>query len=458
MLLKTGPHSDSIGEFDHAMREDLGQPDVTVIGGGLAGMAASIHLARAGYRVLCIEADADSNKIVGESLDWSAPALLDVLGLSMDRLMADGIATYKRHVTVRLDDSSSQHYLPGAWLGRPPFNVELRTLHVDRLQLDRALRKIVLSHGVELAADRVVDVEKEGGRVTAVRTALGRRIASRWFIDASGSSRLFPRAFQLPDHEYGPTKVAMWTYFSVPESTEGTTLYMDGRPPYMEWIWEIPIHPNMISVGYVAAGDAIKARRRQGLTVDDILRERLARIPRFEGLLQSAAAMTPQVTSFQCRVHGRLAGPNWLVVGEAASLVDPMTSNGVTAALRHAAEASTLIVKSRHRPQLPRLARKMYGKRIVDLGRFFNDGIERTIYDPAIRNRVGVLNAGRAYTIAAWSLNAAYSRFRPDGAMSTVVFGFVLNLFRAAGVVYSVFCKRLNDAGDGGNEAGEVAG
>jgi flavin-dependent dehydrogenase len=445
--LKTASHSDRIGEFNHAMQEDLDRADVTLIGGGLTGMAASLHLARAGYRVLCIEADADSNKIVGESLDWSAPALLDVLGLSMDRMIAEGIATYKRHVTVRLEDGSSQDYLPGEWLAHRPWNVELRTMHVDRPQLGRALRKIVLSHGVELAADRVVDVEREGGRVTAVSTALGRRISSRWFIDASGSSaRLFPRAFQLPVHEYGPTKVGMWTYFSVPESSEGTTLYLDGRSPYMEWIWEIPIHPNVISVGYVAAGDAIKARRRQGFTVDEILRERLARIPRFEGLLRAPAAMAPQVTSFQCRVHGGLVGPNWLVVGEAASMVDPMTSNGVTAALRHAAEASALIIRFGHRPQLPLLARKMYSKRIVDLSRFFNCGIEKTIYDPAIRNRVGVLNAGRAYTIAAWSLNAAYSRLRPEGTVSTVIFGFVLNLFRAASVVCWVLCKRLEGA------------
>jgi menaquinone-9 beta-reductase len=429
------------------MREDLGQADVTLIGGGLAGMAASLHLVRAGYRVLCIEAEPDSNKIVGESLDWSAPALLEVLGLSMDRLIAEGIATYKRHVTVRLDDGSSQHYLPGEWLARPPWNVELRTMHVDRLQLDRALRKTVLNHGVELAADRVVDVEREGGRVKAVSTALGRRISSRWFIDASGSSaRLFPRAFQLHGHEYGPTKVGIWTYFSVPESIEGTTLYMDGRPPYMEWIWEIPIHPNVISVGYVAAGEAVKVRRQQGLTVDDILRERLARIPRFEGLVQAPGATAPEVTSFQCRVHGGLAGPNWLVVGEAASMVDPMTSNGVTAALRHAAEASALIIRSGKRSRLPLIARKMYSKRIVDLGRFFNCGIERTIYDPAIRNRVGVLNAGRAYTIAAWSLNAVYSRLRPEGAVSTIIFGLVLNLFRAASVVYWALCKRLEGA------------
>jgi glycine/D-amino acid oxidase-like deaminating enzyme len=58
---------------------------VTVIGGGVAGMAASVHLARAGYRVLCLEPDTGSHAAVGESLDWSAPALLEVLGLPMDR-------------------------------------------------------------------------------------------------------------------------------------------------------------------------------------------------------------------------------------------------------------------------------------------------------------------------------------------------------------------------------------
>ena len=50
--------------------------DVTVIGGGLAGMAASIHLVRAGLGVLCIEAAATGTDAVGESLDWSSPALL----------------------------------------------------------------------------------------------------------------------------------------------------------------------------------------------------------------------------------------------------------------------------------------------------------------------------------------------------------------------------------------------
>ncbi len=233
----------------------------------------------------------------------------------------------------------------------------------------------------------------------------------------------------------------MWAYFDVPESVEGTTLYMDGQPPYMEWIWEIPVHPNLIGVGYVAAGDAIKDKRRRGLTVEDIFRERLARIPRFAGLLPAAGPISPHVTSFQCRVHRVLAGPNWLIEGEAASMVDPMTSNGVTAALRSAAEAAALIVRSGHRCRLPFVARAMYSRRITDLGRFFNCGIEKVIYDQAIRNRIGVLTSGRVYTVPAWVLNAVYSRVRPRGVVATLLFGFVLNLFRWTSSVFSALCR-----------------
>src|ERR1700733_15499776 len=81
--------------------------DVTVIGGGLAGKAASLQLARAGLRVICIEPEESVRPPVGESLDWSAPELLSALGLPMDDLIGARMATWKRHVTVKLRDGTS---------------------------------------------------------------------------------------------------------------------------------------------------------------------------------------------------------------------------------------------------------------------------------------------------------------------------------------------------------------
>jgi flavin-dependent dehydrogenase len=417
--------------------------EVTVIGGGLAGMAAAIHLSKAGLRVLCIEPDVADTSSVGESLDWSAPALLNALGLTMELLIAKKIATYKRHVTLKLGDGCERSYVPGEWLGQPPFNIELRTLHVDRSHLNRLLREMVLSLGVTFLPDRVVTVETDGRRVVAVSTQHGNRISSPWFIDASGSAAsLFARAFDLPAYESGPRKVAIWGYFPITTPSEGTTLYADGvKSPYMEWVWEIPINPSTISVGYVATGETIKAQRQEGQTVEEILREKLGRFPRFASLLESVPAISPSVTSFVCRMHGRVAGPNWLIAGEAAAMVDPMTANGVTAALRHASEASRLIIESRHRHRIPYLAAAMYSRRILGLAKFFNHGIERVIYESPIRNRIGVLQAGDVYTVPAWSLNSIYSRFRPHGAFKTVLFGCLLDVARMGEYLLYRLCR-----------------
>jgi flavin-dependent dehydrogenase len=427
------------------MQTGIDEVDVTVIGGGLAGMAASIHLADAGMRVLCIEAAPVDNDPVGESLDWSAPALLKALGLPKESLLERGIATYKKHVILKLRDGSEQHYVPAEWLGKPPFHLDLLTLHVDRRLLNQAIREILLGKGIKLLCDKVARVEIAGRTVTAVVTAGGNRIDSRWFIDASGAAASqLPRVFKLPVHEYGPHKVAIWDYFDVPESVEGTTLHADGAGPrYMEWVWQIPIHPSMISVGYVSRGETVKEKRQLGLGIQDIFDAQLKQFPGLRGLTDDPARRRPRTRSFRCRVFGRTAGPNWLVAGEAAAMVDPMTSNGVTAALRHAAEASSLIIRYRNRKRIPRLSAAMYSQRVLSLARFFNSAIETVLYDWPIRNRIGPFNAGHLYTIPAWSINVVYSRLRPRGWISTTCMRMLLAALRCSLGAYRWFCRRF---------------
>ena len=420
--------------------------DVIVIGGGLAGMSAAIHLAKAGMKVMCLEANVDNNDPVGESLDWSAPELLKAIGFPMERLLLEGIATWKRHVILKLRSGAEQHYVPSDWLAKPPFNVELRTIHVDRTQLNRAIRETLLHSGADLLSCRVAQVERDGMRVRSVVNATGEKLSARWFVDASGSAAsLFPRTFGLPRYEFGPKKIAIWDYFKVTEPLEGTTLHADGEgPPYMEWIWQIPVQPDTISVGYVTTGDAMKEKRKAGLAVDEIYAQQLRHYPELGKLLPYTGS--PRTTSFLCRAYGKICGPNWLVIGESAAMVDPMTSNGVTAALRHAGEASELITRYRNRKQIPWLARALYSRRVLYMANFFNSGIERVIYDWPIRNRIGALVAGDVYTIPAWSINNIYSRIEPRGVVSTLLFGLFLGTLRTAMNVLYWFCKRSRSA------------
>jgi menaquinone-9 beta-reductase len=421
--------------------------DVTVIGGGLAGKAAALHLARARLRVICIEPAEAIRQPVGESLDWSAPALLNNLGLPMEKLVSARMATWKRHVTIKMRDGCSVHYVPSAWLAGPPLHIELRTLHVDRLRLDQELLKMAIDEGVTFLQDKVVRVEKDAGKISSVHTAGGLRISSPWLIDASGfGASILTREFNLPAIQYGPAKVASWTYFEVSEAIEGTTLYVDPEPSeYLDWIWEIPVSPNTVSVGYVTTGESMKAQRARGLSIDDILRQQLMKFPRFEPMLRSGALSDTNVTSFRCRIHLGVAGTNWLIAGEAASMVDPITANGVTAALRHAAEASSLILKFRRRGELPLRARICYSSRILQLAKFFNGGIEKIVYEPAVRNRIGLGTSGTVYTSPAWSMNVVYARLNPSGMLSTLLFNSLLAIFRASAWLLYQFCNRLRE-------------
>jgi menaquinone-9 beta-reductase len=417
--------------------------DVTVIGGGLAGKAASLHLAKAGLKVVCIEPGGTVRQAVGESLDWSSPDLLKALGLPMEDVVASRIGTWKRHVILKMREGAPEDYVPVPWLGGAPFHVELRTLHVDRARLDDELLKRVIDAGVTLIRDKVVRVERNGKRISSVYTEGGQQFSSPWFIDASGfAASLLAREFQLRVINNGPAKVAMWTYFPVSDAIEGTTLYMEPMPgEYLDWVWEIPINPEVVSVGYVTSGEAMKAKRAQGLPVEDIFRQHLMRFPRFEQLLRAGATSAPNVTSFRSRVHTGVAGPNWLIAGEAASMVDPITANGVTAALRHAAESSGLILKHRKRGKLPLSARICYSSRVLQLARFFNSGIENVVYQPPVRNRIGLRHSGTIYISPAWTLNLVYARLKPTGILSTFFFGLILSFFRSGEWILYRLCK-----------------
>jgi flavin-dependent dehydrogenase len=417
--------------------------DVAVIGGGLAGLAASIQLAKAGFTVYCFEPMTDFRRIVGESLDWSAPQLLEAIELRMDELVRSEVSTYKRHVILKLEDGSEAEYVPSPWLGRAPLNIELRTLHVDRLRLRHNLMRIAVAHGVIIVHDRVTGIERSGSTITAAQTALGQRVVAKWFIDASGSASSFlGREFKLSSIDYGPKKVAMWTHFKTSDWQEGTTLYADdSQGRYMTWIWEIPINPDTVSVGYVTTGAAVKEQRERSLSIEQIFKGQLHKFSRFRSLLQDSDLLKPSVTSFTCRVFNRVCGPNWIIVGEAASVPDPITGNGVTAALRHAAEAAKLISRFKHKRRISLSAQATYNWRVRHMSNFFNSLIEKLVYDSPIRDRMGLLSAGHAYTIPAWSINQLYSRIRPDGLISTVLFNSFLGLLRCTAWLFYRLCK-----------------
>jgi hypothetical protein len=120
-----------------------------------------------------------------------------------------------------------------------------------------------------------------------------------------------------------------------------------------------------------------------------------------------------------------------------------MTSNGVTAALRQAHETATLILRFRNRGEIPWRARKTYTSRIVQMAKCFNEGIETIVYEPVVRNRIGLGTAGAVYTSPAWSMNVVYARLCPWGFFSTFLLDTMLSFFRVSASILCWYCNLM---------------
>jgi flavin-dependent dehydrogenase len=401
------------------------------VGAGLAGLAACIFLRNAGLRVLCVDRQPYPHQKVGESLDWSSPALLARLGIDPAGLIRDGIATWKKGIAVCEPGTPRWSAAPPPLIRRPPLGFETVTLHVDRSALDGRLYERARDLGTTFLWRRVSRLDRTGDRVTACIASDNGRIEADWYIDATGTARLFSRVMDIPVTKYGRPKICLWTYFDTPPLGETTTFFADGGTDYLEWIWDIPISPRRTSVGWVVAADTARVRRRSGATLETVLRDELARHPRFGDLLARTEVLRVERTAFQPYVTSRVCGSNWLMVGEAASMPDPLTGNGVTSAIRHARHASSAILHAARRGALAPDSRRMYERHVGRLGRSFNAHIEDAIYLGPIRRAFSLQTATYVYTSFAFFMNALHARFDPRGRPGMAVFALLFAAARA---------------------------
>jgi flavin-dependent dehydrogenase len=404
--------------------------DVAIIGAGIAGLAASVRLRQTGLTVVCLDAQPYPHNKVGESLDWSSPGLLSRVGIDVGALINDDVATYKKNIVVYELGKQEWTEAPPPAIRRWPLRFETVALHVDRAALDARLFDHAKALGTEFIWERVTSVDTTGERLSGCSTSSGRRVDARWYIDASGTARVLARAMNIPAVTYGRKKVCLWTYFDTPPLHDGTAFFIDNRDVYLSWVWDIPISPARTSVGLVLEAEAVSARRRAGRSLQTVLGEELARHPRFRRLLDAQSALSVESTSFQPYVTANVCGANWFMIGEAASMPDPLTGNGVTSGIRHARHAVDAILASDAGVEVPATRRRAFSQHVFRLGHAFNAHIENTIYRDPIRRGLGFRTATYVYTFFAFFMNALHARFDPRGAVGMAIFALLFFVAR----------------------------
>ena len=212
--------------------------------------------------------------------------------------------------------------------------------------------------------------------------------------------------------------------------------------------WDIPITADVTSVGCVMTASKVREQRRRGHDIRDILACELRKHSRFAQLVADQPDFPVRTMAYRSYVHAKVCGPNWLMVGESASLPDPATANGVTAALRHALSAATYILQAKA-GQLSARQRRVYDTNVRRMGHVFNHSIETAVYGGTIRRGFGGFVAQRVYTAFSYVVNALYSRMRPESSARMAAFGLLVKFVWVWMVLWSLagrsatFARRL---------------
>ncbi len=300
--------------------------DAIVIGGGPAGAVAAAGLAARGRSVLVLERASFPRFHIGESMLTYTAALLGRLGV-LEAVERGGFVVKRgaeftnasgRFIRVDFEDQGA---------GRV-----LTTFQVERAQFDQLLLDHARAQGAQVVEGaRVTGVCLDGERITGVTYRVGddlREAGARYVLDASGRAGVVAHQhLKARVQNERLQMVAVFRHYeNVDESTnpgvEGDIQigsHADG------WVWAIPIRRGKLSVGVVTRAENVQAS-----SPERVFDEYAARISRIHQRLQGAEAVLQlKGESDFCYFTERLAGPGYLVVGDAGCFVDPVFSAGV---------------------------------------------------------------------------------------------------------------------------------
>ena len=296
--------------------------EVIVVGAGPSGSAAAAWAARAGHEVLVIDAtEFPRDKACGDGLTPRAVAELRRLDL------AGWLDGRIRHHGLRLAGfgSSVQVRWPG-----PSFPDSSSA--VPRTELDERVRQTAEDSGASmLLGCKAVDVARDSaGRVDEVVLADGRRVSCRHLIVADGARSPLGRTLGRQWHQQTVYGVAARAYLRSPRADEpwiSSDLELrtaDGQVlPGYGWIF--PLGNGEVNLG---VGALATAKRPAEVALRPLLAHYASLKSQQWGFDGPPRAVSSALLPMGGAVSG-VAGPNWMLIGDAAACVNPLNGEGI---------------------------------------------------------------------------------------------------------------------------------
>jgi len=303
--------------FQAIVAPELNCFDVLIVGAGPSGLAAAITARLAGLSVAVLDRPrAHLPAPPPESLLPGCESILGGLGLAEAYPATQlssyvGIRSQGRNVDFGSGDS-------GRWLGR----------HVCRTRFDQMLHDHAVALGVQFASvDRPLLPYFNGTQPVAIQ-AEGFSALASWVVDASGRKRWLGKSLRLA-RDMRSGRLIAWRGIGL-----GPPGSIDPEYPIFEahqgvWWWLAQTTPGNYVWTQLSSAHA-----------------RPTACPLVPGLdLQPG-----RPADVTWRLHRPVAAEGWLLVGDAAAVLDPAAGHGVFFALASGMRAALAVYRSIHQP------------------------------------------------------------------------------------------------------------
>lgn len=302
---------------------------VAIIGGGPAGCACALALARQGvHDVLVIEAGDYAQFRIGESIPPEANRLFQALGIAQE-FFAEAHAPCHGSCSWWGSDKRGYndallHPLGHGW-------------HLERARFNRFLARQARLRGIEVLtrASLAASSPAPGGGF-ALDLRLGdpahprqAAIEAGLVVDASGTRAVFARQRGSRKVETLPL-VCLAMRFAAPDGARCGLTHLEAVEH--GWWYGAHLPDATLLLAFYSDAPTVKALRLQQA-------ERwlawLAAAPNTAALARDAVPLAGGVRSFPAPSYclDLLHGDGWLAIGDAASACDPVTSQGIVKAL-----------------------------------------------------------------------------------------------------------------------------
>jgi geranylgeranyl reductase family protein len=302
--------------------------EAIVVGGGPAGSTLAAALAEAGHDVLLLDkARFPRHKPCSDYLNPAGALLLDDMGVLDDALRLgarrmDGMLVHAPDGGRFLADYARAHP-GGAALG-------LSRFHLDHLLLDRAQ-----AAGVTVREQaHVRDVLRDNGRVAGVVATISgtsHEIRAPLVIGADGRNSAVARSLGLSAPLRWPRKTALAAHY---RGVTGLDRYGEMHVGHGAYAGLALLEDGLTNVTVVVP-DRVVANRAGA--IEDLFVAAIHSLPEVDRKLGGAerAGGIRGVGSMACRAR-RVVGDGFLLVGDAASFLDPFAGEGIYEAIRGA--------------------------------------------------------------------------------------------------------------------------